>query len=260
MTRFIAIVAGAAIVPSALAQATLTVDQSQSSVEVTLSAASLSDSDSSPVMGFFDLELDDYETPGQVKVWDFDLALTEDLNIVLSAGFLGQFTIDLSGLGISFAADGPVGPAEVDANGDFALQDVPANLRGTGVYMGTGLFAAAGSGEFDLVDFSPAATVIAGTISVSNGVVTYTGMLANSVTQDLNGIQVTVEVDGAMVASGDAPACAADLTGEGDVNTNDFFAFLSLYQAQDPRADFAPDGQINTNDFFAFLAAYQAGC
>ncbi len=56
------------------------------------------------------------------------------------------------------------------------------------------------------------------------------------------------------------PDCDADLTGEGDVNTNDFFAFLALYQAQDVRADFAPDGSINTNDFFAYLAAYQAGC
>ncbi len=54
--------------------------------------------------------------------------------------------------------------------------------------------------------------------------------------------------------------CPADLTGEGDVNTNDFFAFLAFYQAQDPRADFSPGGGINTNDFFAYLAAYQAGC
>ncbi len=31
----------------------------------------------------------------------------------------------------------------------------------------------------------------------------------------------------------------------------------------DPAADFSPpggDGNVNTNDFFAFLAAYQAGC
>ncbi len=54
--------------------------------------------------------------------------------------------------------------------------------------------------------------------------------------------------------------CAADLTGEGAVNTNDFFAYLTLYQAQDPAADFSPGGGINTNDFFAFLAAYQGGC
>ncbi len=55
-------------------------------------------------------------------------------------------------------------------------------------------------------------------------------------------------------------ACPADLTGEGDVNVNDFFEFLSLYQAGDVRADFVPGGGINTIDFFAFLAAYQQGC
>ncbi len=62
-------------------------------------------------------------------------------------------------------------------------------------------------------------------------------------------------------------ACPADLSpapnGDGMVNTNDFFQFLTYYQAQDARADFSPaggDGQINTNDFFAFLAAYQLGC
>ena len=59
------------------------------------------------------------------------------------------------------------------------------------------------------------------------------------------------------------PACAADVTRDGALNTNDFFAFLALYQTMDPAADFAPpggDGNINTNDFFAFLAAYQEGC
>ena len=61
-------------------------------------------------------------------------------------------------------------------------------------------------------------------------------------------------------ASRQGSGCPADLTGEGQVNTNDFFQFLSYYQVQDARADFAPGGGINTNDFLAFLAAYQAGC
>lgn len=54
--------------------------------------------------------------------------------------------------------------------------------------------------------------------------------------------------------------CRADLTGDDEVNTNDFFQFLSLYQAQDARADFTGDSVVNTNDFFAFLAVYQVGC
>ncbi len=61
------------------------------------------------------------------------------------------------------------------------------------------------------------------------------------------------------ILAGDA-SCPADVTGDGALDTNDFFEFLSLYQNQSPRADFTGDGAINTNDFFAFLAAYQAGC
>lgn len=54
-------------------------------------------------------------------------------------------------------------------------------------------------------------------------------------------------------------ACLANLTTpDCSTNTNDFFAFLALYQAGDLGADFAPGGGINTNDFFAYLAAYQA--
>ncbi len=55
--------------------------------------------------------------------------------------------------------------------------------------------------------------------------------------------------------------CLADLAAPfGSIDTNDFFAFLALYQTGDAQADANDDGQINTNDFFAFLAAYQAGC
>ncbi len=52
--------------------------------------------------------------------------------------------------------------------------------------------------------------------------------------------------------------CAANLAGDTcATNTNDFFAFLALYQAGDALADFFPGGGIDTNDFFAYLAAYQ---
>ncbi len=55
-------------------------------------------------------------------------------------------------------------------------------------------------------------------------------------------------------------SCAPDLTDDGAVDTNDFFAFLSLYGAGHPDADFTRDRRVDTNDFFAFLAAYQDGC
>ncbi len=78
----------------------------------------------------------------------------------------------------------------------------------------------------------------------------------------VNSMQVAEITFEGEVVGGDT--CAADLApapdGDGQVNTNDFFQFLSYYQTQDLGADFSPpggDGNINTNDFFAFLAAYQ---
>ncbi len=92
----------------------------------------------------------------------------------------------------------------------------------------------------------PHATHVGGLFSVSSG--------PNPPLTGNSSILNSYEVNG---STGDC-ACAADLTGGCETNTNDFFAFLALYQAQDPAADFSPGGGINTNDFFAYLAAYQA--
>ncbi|TVS09322.1 MAG: hypothetical protein EA423_00225, partial [Phycisphaerales bacterium] len=50
-----------------------------------------------------------------------------------------------------------------------------------------------------------------------------------------------------------APACPPDLNGDGVVDADDFFLFLQLFAAGDPRADFNNDGVIDADDFFAFL-------
>lgn len=57
-----------------------------------------------------------------------------------------------------------------------------------------------------------------------------------------------------------AGVCAPDISGDWRLNTDDFFQFLALYQAMDPRADFEPDGTINADDFLAYLDAYGTGC
>ncbi len=54
--------------------------------------------------------------------------------------------------------------------------------------------------------------------------------------------------------------CAPDINGDGVVDADDFFEFLSLFAAGDPRADFNADGVIDADDFFAFLSAFAAGC
>ncbi|MFK7759705.1 MAG: GC-type dockerin domain-anchored protein [Phycisphaerales bacterium] len=54
--------------------------------------------------------------------------------------------------------------------------------------------------------------------------------------------------------------CAADLTGEGDLNFLDVSAFLAAFGNQDASADFVPDGSFNFLDVSAFLSAFSAGC
>ncbi len=55
--------------------------------------------------------------------------------------------------------------------------------------------------------------------------------------------------------------CPADITGEGTLNLQDVFAYLTLFNAQDPSADLsAPFGVFNLQDVFAYLAEFNAGC
>jgi hypothetical protein len=59
---------------------------------------------------------------------------------------------------------------------------------------------------------------------------------------------------------GMAPACPADLNGDGNLNFLDVSAFLAAFGAQDPIADFTGEGSFNFLDVSAFLQAYGLGC
>ncbi|TVR99600.1 MAG: hypothetical protein EA423_12435 [Phycisphaerales bacterium] len=52
----------------------------------------------------------------------------------------------------------------------------------------------------------------------------------------------------------------ADINGDGVVDADDFFTFLSLFAAGDSRADVNNDGVIDADDFFQFLAAFANPC
>ncbi len=54
--------------------------------------------------------------------------------------------------------------------------------------------------------------------------------------------------------------CVADLNADGVVDADDFFLFLQLFAAADPRADINNDGVIDADDFFAYLTLFAAGC
>ncbi|MFK7760245.1 MAG: GC-type dockerin domain-anchored protein [Phycisphaerales bacterium] len=54
--------------------------------------------------------------------------------------------------------------------------------------------------------------------------------------------------------------CAADFTGEGDLNFADISAFLAAFGAQDASADLVSDGSFNFLDVSEFLNLFGAGC
>ncbi len=54
--------------------------------------------------------------------------------------------------------------------------------------------------------------------------------------------------------------CAADLNGDGEVNTQDVLLFLNLWVAEDGAADWDGNGVVDTRDVLAFLNEWAAGC
>ena len=54
--------------------------------------------------------------------------------------------------------------------------------------------------------------------------------------------------------------CAADITGDGQLNFFDVAAYMDLFNAGDPAADITGDGNLNFFDVSAYLDLYNAGC
>lgn len=57
-----------------------------------------------------------------------------------------------------------------------------------------------------------------------------------------------------------APACPADLNGDGALNFFDISSFVTLYNARDPSADLDGNGAFTFFDLSAYLDLYGAGC
>lgn len=68
------------------------------------------------------------------------------------------------------------------------------------------------------------------------------------------------ELDIAVWSPPAAPACRADVDGDGAASVGDIFAYLGLWFAGDARADFDGSPGITTQDIFDYLSAWFAGC
>jgi hypothetical protein len=255
---------------SAAAQPTvLVIDPLQSSVtiEICISnplAGTRCDTDSSPIAGDVEIELDDYGTPTQVTLNRFDYATTQALSYFFNFGVLGT----VSGSAATVALGSPMGAAPVTAavagDGSFTLMGIPSEAAGTINISSTGLIGTViGNQTIDLATLAVDPFDVSGTVSVSGGVVTLSfsaPLVGSSTTTD--GTTIAVDGQAVGVAVGPVPEapCPADANGDGLLLPNDFSAWIAAFNAQGPACDQNGDGLCLPNDFSAWIANFNAGC
>ncbi len=241
------------------------IDSSQSSIRIELQTDIGNDSDTSPLGGSIDLQLDNYVAPGFLTVHDFEINVLERIDLEIDIFLVGRLTITGDSVSASYATPGtPLGPVALEG-GNFEVFAVPALLTGILSYEATGLFCVffddAGLPCEQTIDLADAGTVVleslAGTVVVGDASVLVESSL--SVSQDVQGV-ATVNADGNIVGTAPVPDCPADINGDGIIDADDFFGFLDLFVADDDRADFVDDDVIDADDFFAFLDAFVDGC
>ena len=57
-----------------------------------------------------------------------------------------------------------------------------------------------------------------------------------------------------------APACPADVNGDGMLTPTDFTAWINAFNNNDPECDQNADGSCTPTDFTAWIANYNTGC
>ena len=71
---------------------------------------------------------------------------------------------------------------------------------------------------------------------------------------------VEAGLDAVLIQTIACESCVADFEGDGDLDAEDFFAFLDAFAASDDAADLEGDGDWDAEDFFLYLDAFANGC
>jgi len=246
------------------------VDQTQSSVTVTLCIAGRCDADTSPVTGELWIQLAPLETPASLTLYDFTFALTETLQFNISWGFLGNFAATGSNITLLYATPFVPHPPAAVTGGAFTCANVPALTTGTMSYTATGVPCAAlqGAGKpctdsVNLADQGVQTGDLAGTVSVSPARVVTVVMQPNfsgpldPQNPSLGTITVTGTVRGAV-----AVPLRGDVNLDGVVDGRDVAAFAAVLLQPDGfawperfAADLNDDQLFDAADTALFIAA-----
>jgi len=228
------------------------------------------DDDTSPVTGFFTIELDNNANPTEITLLHFDLVVTDQINLFLNFGlFGGTLTATATNLQVTYANPGTPITGPLDGAGNFSLAMVPADATGTLSYTATALtcLLLQGLGQpcSDTVDLSELGTQVADTLSgvltIDNGIATLSASLSviSDVPPDTEDVG-TLEISGSILATGQVPddvtPCPCDRDGDGLQTVSDYFEYLTEFFAQlgsTGSADLDGDGIVTVGDFFEFL-------
>ncbi len=247
----------------------MAIDPGRSSIELTMTVdvgfASDSDSVASPLSGELSIELDDAGSPASLVLDDTMIVIDQTLKFYWSFGFIGQADATLTGAGVSYATPGlPTPPAPIIA-GSFQVPDVPLAFMGE-MDVSYTILGSGGGESVDLGDQDPFITEFTGQIESAGGMLTLMSSVpvesSVPLTDGSGAVLGTVTISGVatLLATGAAPQCPADLTGDGGLDFFDVSAFLSAFAAMDSLADLDGDGSYTFFDVSAFLVAFNAGC
>ena len=262
----VALAAGSAIA----APIDLTIDPSQSTLDMTMNVdvtiANSTDSDSSTLSGTMSIELDDAGNPSLISIHDLMVVIDDTMNFDWSFGFFGSADAVLDNGSVSYANPGvTTGPVPV-VSGAFAFPEVLVNLGGQLDVSYDIFLVGSGSEMTNLGDQGSFASAYSGTVVVVGETITVSTTLPLDAVVplvDSTGTELgTLTVTGSamIVATGTIPSCSADLNNDGLLNFFDVSAFLGAFTTMDPSADFTGDGLFNFFDVSAFLGAFSAGC
>lgn len=249
--------------------ATLAVDPARSTIAATLTILGGTDADSSPVTGELLVKIDTVATPLQITGLDFDMALTEPLDFMLTFAPGSTFSATVTGLHVVYAQPGtPIGPVPIDA-GAFEFASVPTATEGFLTYTATGL-ACVGlmAQSLPCVDTDDLATEPVQSLDMSATIavepvrlVTIESTIDRTMPIDPSNPGLgTLRIAGTVVASALVPLFPGDADADCTVNFADITSVLKNFGGAGPTGDADSSGAVGFGDVTSVLQNWGLTC
>jgi len=198
----------------------------------------------------------------KIEVWD----VTDPTNLAhlylnsAGGGFSRNMPIDVNGDAVTISISDTYGM-------NFVFYDAsdPSNLVFVrrDFFEGTDFGGYASDGTLGVQAVDNKFRVLDTTVAYDPTVIAQAQVLSDIESVDVDGSLAAVVSGGSVMIfdlSG-CGSCPADLDGDGDADTDDFFAYLDGFAVGDLGiCDIDVDGDCDSDDFFAYLDLFAAGC